>query len=93
VVDYYSGGLNNAATIIENYRRGIQRIPRTLWNLDVPVIAAVNGPAYGAGCDLTLMCDIRIASDTAVFAENFVKVGLIPGDGGAWLLPKVTGLS
>jgi len=83
----------SAGQIRDNYRRGIQRIPRALWDLDVPTIAAVNGPAYGAGCDLTLMCDIRIAAEEAVFAENFVKVGLIPGDGGAWLLPRAVGLS
>lgn len=83
----------SASQIRDNYRRGIQRIPRALWDLDVPTIAAVNGPAYGAGCDLTLMCDIRIAAEEAVFAENFVKVGLIPGDGGAWLLPRAVGLS
>ncbi|WP_404383836.1 crotonase/enoyl-CoA hydratase family protein [Caenispirillum salinarum] len=81
------------ARIRENYRRGIQRIPRALYDLDVPTIAAVNGPAYGAGCDLTLMCDIRIAAEEAVFAENFVKVGIIPGDGGAWLLPRAVGAS
>jgi len=79
--------------IREGYRGGIQRLPRAMWELSVPTIAAVNGPAYGAGCDLTLMCDIRIASDTATFAENFVKVGLIAGDGGAWFLPRQIGLS
>ncbi|MCP5370962.1 MAG: crotonase/enoyl-CoA hydratase family protein [Hyphomicrobiales bacterium] len=89
-VGTFAGG---AVDIADNYRTGIQRIPRTLWDLEVPVIAAVNGPAYGAGCDLTLMCDIRIASERAVFAENFVKVGIIPGDGGAWLLPRAIGLS
>lgn len=83
----------SSARVRENYRRGIQRIPRALWRIDVPTIAAVNGPAYGAGCDLTLMCDIRIAAEEAVFAENFVRVGIIPGDGGAWLLPRVVGLS
>jgi len=83
----------DAVTIAENYKKGIQRIPKALWALEVPVIAAVNGPAYGAGCDLTLMCDIRIASKKATFAENFVKVGIIPGDGGAWLLPRQVGLS
>lgn len=83
----------DALTVRENYRRGIQRVPKAVWNLEVPIIAAVNGAAYGAGCDLTLMCDVRIASETAVFAENFVKVGIIPGDGGAWLLPKAIGLS
>jgi len=75
------------------YRQGIQRLATALYNLEVPTIAAVNGAAIGAGCDLTCMCDIRIASQTASFAESFVKVGLIPGDGGAWLLPRVVGMS
>lgn len=79
--------------IREEYRNGIQRLPRALYNLDVPVIAAVNGPAIGAGFDLTCMCDIRIASEQATFAESFVKVGLVAGDGGAWLLPRVVGMS
>src|SRR5271155_2595784 len=70
--------------IATHYRTGIQRIPRALFQLDVPLIAAVNGPAIGAGCDLACMCDIRLASQNAVFAESFVKVGIIPGDGGAW---------
>ncbi len=83
----------DAAQVRNNYRKGIQRIPLALYGIDVPTIAAVNGPAYGAGCDLTLMCDIRIASTKAVFAENFLKVGIIPGDGGGWLLPRVVGLS
>lgn len=73
----------------ESYRNTIQRIPLALYELDVPVVAAVNGPAIGAGLDLACMCDIRIASDKALFAESFVKVGIVPGDGGAWLLPRV----
>ncbi len=81
------------AAIREEYRQGIQRIPLALYNLDVPTIAAVNGQAIGAGCDLTCMCDIRIASENASFAESFIKVGLVPGDGGAWLLPRVVGMS
>jgi enoyl-CoA hydratase/carnithine racemase len=80
-------------TIREEYRRGIQRLPRALYNLDVPLIAAINGPAIGAGLDLTCMCDIRIASEKATFAESFVKVGIVPGDGGAWLLPRAVGIS
>jgi len=82
-----------ATEIRDGYRRGIQRIPLAINNLEVPIIAAVNGPAIGAGCDLTMMCDMRIASEKALFAESFVKVGLIPGDGGAWFLPRVVGLS
>ncbi|MES0812999.1 crotonase/enoyl-CoA hydratase family protein [Roseibium sp. SCPC15] len=77
----------------DRYREGIQRVARAVWECEVPLIAAVNGPAYGAGCDMTCMCDIRIASSRATFAENFVRVGLISGDGGAWLLPRQVGLS
>lgn len=81
------------AELRDNYRKGIQRIPLALWELEVPTIAAVNGPAIGAGLDLACMCDMRVASEKAVFAESFVRVGIIPGDGGAWLLPRVVGLS
>jgi len=77
----------------EGYRRGIQRIPLAMHNLEVPLIAAVNGPAIGAGCDLAMMCDIRIASTKARFAESFAKIGIIPGDGGAWFLPRAIGMS
>lgn len=79
------------AQIREGYRRGIQRIPLALNRCDVPLIAAVNGPAVGAGCDLACMCDLRIASTRAWFAESFVKLGIIPGDGGAWFLPRAVG--
>lgn len=79
--------------IRDEYRRGIQRLPLALYNLEVPTIAAVNGAAIGAGCDLACMCDVRIASETAKFAESFIKVGLVPGDGGAWLLPRAVGMS
>jgi enoyl-CoA hydratase/carnithine racemase len=59
----------------------------------VPIVAAVNGAAVGAGCDLTCMADIRIAGESARFAESFVKVGIVPGDGGAFLLPRVVGFA
>ncbi|MCA4724432.1 crotonase/enoyl-CoA hydratase family protein [Mycolicibacterium fortuitum] len=75
------------------YIDGIQRIPRALGRLEVPLIAAVNGAAIGAGCDLAMMCDIRIASERASFAESFVQLGLIPGDGGTWFLPRAVGYS
>jgi enoyl-CoA hydratase/carnithine racemase len=81
------------ARIRQEYRDGIQRLTLALYHLDVPTIAAVNGPAIGAGCDLSCMCDIRLASEKASFAESFIRVGLIPGDGGAWLLPRVVGMS
>lgn len=75
------------------YRTGIQMIPTALYELEVPVVAAVNGPAIGAGLDLACMCDIRIASSRARFAESFVKLGIVPGDGGAWLLPRIVGMA
>lgn len=79
--------------IRHQYRRGIQRLTLGLFDLEVPVIAAVNGHAIGAGLDLACMCDIRIASEKARFAESFIKLGIIPGDGGAWLLPRIVGMS
>jgi enoyl-CoA hydratase/carnithine racemase/flavin reductase (DIM6/NTAB) family NADH-FMN oxidoreductase RutF len=79
---------------LENwYRSHIQRIPAVMDRLSVPVIAAINGHAIGAGCDLACMCDIRIAADDAIFAESFLRVGIIPGDGGAWLLPRIIGMA
>ncbi|KZS72031.1 enoyl-CoA hydratase [Mycobacterium kansasii] len=73
------------------YIDGIQRIPRALTRLEVPLIGAINGPAIGAGCDLAMMCDIRVASERAWFAESFVQLGLIPGDGGTWFLQRIVG--
>jgi enoyl-CoA hydratase/carnithine racemase len=73
------------------YRYGVQRVPRAMARCEVPVVAAVNGPAVGAGCDLAVMCDLRVASSTAFFAESFVKLGLVPGDGGAWFLTRAIG--
>ncbi|WP_353857366.1 crotonase/enoyl-CoA hydratase family protein [Azospirillum formosense] len=89
------GGINDPlpAQTRRNYKFGIQRLPLAFEALEVPIIAAVNGPAIGAGCDLACMCDLRIAAERAVFAESFVKVGIVPGDGGAWLLPRVVGFS
>ncbi|MBO1016837.1 crotonase/enoyl-CoA hydratase family protein [Achromobacter sp. SD115] len=86
-------GLGEPVRSRQAYRDGIQRVPLALCNLEVPTIAAVNGPAIGAGCDLACMCDMRLAAEEARFAESFVKLGLTPGDGGAWLLPRVVGMS
>ncbi|MEQ8652343.1 MAG: enoyl-CoA hydratase-related protein [Kiloniellales bacterium] len=81
----------SVAACEERYRRGIQQIPLALDRCEVPVIAAVNGPAIGAGCDLACMCDIRIGSSKAAFGETFVNLGIIPGDGGAWFLQRLIG--
>src|SRR5258708_21970048 len=71
----------------------IQRIPLALEDLDKPVLIAVNGVATGAGMDLALMGDIRYAAASARFAETYVKVGLVPGAGGAHFLPRLVGVS
>ena len=72
-------------------KRGLQKIPLALAELDKPVIAAVNGVATGAGMDLALMCDIRFAAAGARMAENYTRLGLVPGAGGAYFLPRIVG--
>ncbi|WP_204362835.1 enoyl-CoA hydratase/isomerase family protein [Litorivita pollutaquae] len=69
----------------------VQRIPLALEDMDKPVIAAMNGAAAGAGLDLALMCDLRIAARSATFGETYTKVGIVPGAGGAWFLPRLVG--
>lgn len=89
-----SGGFGGPGVHIrEQYRTGIHRIVRSVWGIEVPVIAAVNGPAIGLGNDVACLCDTRIAADTAIFGATFLKIGLIPGDGGAWLLPRIIGMA
>jgi len=73
------------------YRGVVHRIARSLYGLDVPLIAAVNGPAMGLGCDIAGLADIRIASEAARFGVPFLKLGILPGDGGAWLMPRNIG--
>ena len=87
------GALDSPAATRANYRRGVQSVIRALWDIEIPMIAAVNGPAIGLGCDLATLCDMRIASESARFASSFINVGLIPGDGGAWILPRAVGLA
>ncbi|WP_269713676.1 crotonase/enoyl-CoA hydratase family protein [Caulobacter sp. NIBR2454] len=86
----FAGG---GIAIRDNYRTNIHRIVRSIYGLEVPAIAAVNGAAVGLGCDVACMTDIRIASDQARFGVTFLKLGIIPGDGGAWLLPRTVGMS
>lgn len=81
----------SGAAIREQYRRVVHRIVRALYGLEVPLIAAVNGPAFGLGCDIAGLADMRVASDRASFGVPFLKLGIIPGDGGSWLLPRNVG--
>jgi enoyl-CoA hydratase/carnithine racemase len=80
-----------AAEVQEFYRHGIQRIPLAMQSCEVPTIAAINGPAIGAGFDLCNMCDIRIGCENTLLGETFINLGIIPGDGGAWFLQRVAG--
>lgn len=79
------------AEMTEKYRETIQQLTRFLATTDLVTIASVNGPAVGAGFDLVLGCDLRFGSRNARFAHTFIEMGIIPGDGGAWLLPRVVG--
>jgi enoyl-CoA hydratase/carnithine racemase len=81
----------DAVHLTSRYLRGIQQIPRRLQRFDKPVIAAVNGHAIGAGLDLACMADLRIVAHGAKLGSTFVKVGLVPGDGGAAFLTRTIG--
>lgn len=71
----------------------IQKIPLAMERLEIPVIAAVNGTARGAGLDMALMCDIRLCAASSTFAESYINMGVLSGDGGTWFLPRVIGVS
>jgi enoyl-CoA hydratase/carnithine racemase len=73
-------------------RDGVQSVPRAVALLDKPYIGAINGAATGAGMDMASQCDIRFASENARFSMSYARVGLIPGDGGCWYLPRIVGL-
>lgn len=76
----------------ERLRAHMHRVALAHADLDVPTIALVRGAAMGAGMDLALMCDLRIAGTSARFAESYVRLGLVPGDGGAYYLPRIVGV-
>jgi len=79
--------------IAQAYRDGIHRVPRAVYALRTPLIAAVNGAAVGAALDVVCMADIRLAAATASFGTGFIKIGIGPGDGAAWFLPRAVGES
>jgi 2-(1,2-epoxy-1,2-dihydrophenyl)acetyl-CoA isomerase len=81
------------AELRDRYHHGLQQVSRAFESCETPIVAAVNGPAIGAGLDLACMCDIRIASEKARFGETFVSVGLVPGDGGAYFLTRAIGFA
>ena len=76
----------------EEFRRLLgagRRVLTAIRQMAKPVVASINGPAYGAGFNLALACDLRIASESASFSQSFVKVGLHPDWGGTYFLPRV----
>jgi len=73
--------------------KNVHQIALALERIDCPVIAAINGTARGAGLDMALMCDMRVMDASAVIAESYINMGLMPGDGGAWFLPRIVGTS
>lgn len=74
-------------------RNSVHRVARAVFNLDKPYIAAVNGAAAGAGMDMASMADIRYASESAKFTMSYVRMGIIPGDGGCYYLPRIVGMA
>lgn len=71
----------------------MQGVPRVMERVDKPIIGMINGDAVGGGMDVAMMCDMRIASEKARFSEGYVRLGLVPGDGGAYYLPRLTGIA
>ncbi len=82
---------NYQSAVFRNYLEAGHELVRKIRRLPKPVLASVNGPAAGAGMNLALACDLRIASDQATFTQAFVRIGLHPDWGGTFLLPRVIG--
>jgi len=85
-------GVETAFSRKQSLAHRVHRIPLLMERMEKPVIVAVNGVAAGAGMDMALMGDIRIAARTARFAETYVRMGIFAGDGGAWFLPRIVGV-
>ncbi len=90
-LDAFNQGESSPLDAKRNLTDRIHRVAYALQDLDKPMIAAVNGVAVGAGMDMALMCDIRLAARSARFSEGYVRVGLVPGDGGCYFLPRLVG--
>jgi enoyl-CoA hydratase/carnithine racemase len=73
-------------------RENFHQLARFLWRFDKPTIAAVNGPAVAGGLALALLCDFRIAAESAKLGDTSLKFALMPDEGGAWLFPRFMGL-
>jgi len=93
VSSFSASASQTPAAIKAHLTEGVQRLPRKIVDIDKPVIAALNGIATGGGLDIALACDIRFAAESARFAETYARMGLIPGVGGAYLLPRIVGVA
>ena len=91
--DVLGGDPNSPAANRNSLRNSVQRVPRALFNMEKPYIAAVNGAAVGAGMDMASMADLRFSSERAKYGMAYVRMALIPGDGGAYYLPRIVGMS
>jgi enoyl-CoA hydratase/carnithine racemase len=87
-IDFVSTSLNRKNALWKY----VQKIPLLMEEIDKPTIAAINGDAIGAGLDMALQCDLRYTSESARFGEGYVKVGIVPGDGGGYYLPRIIGI-
>jgi 2-(1,2-epoxy-1,2-dihydrophenyl)acetyl-CoA isomerase len=87
-LDFTPGAMTDLGALIDGY---FNPLVRRLQALPIPVIAAVNGTAAGAGANLAMACDLIVAARSASFIQAFVKIGLVPDSGGTWLLPRRVG--
>ena len=99
--DVFSGGgdinvmkefAGDAQATLARLRTGLNRVVTLLHDLPKPVVAAVQGNAYGAGAVLAFQCDLAVVAEEATFSLSFRHVGLVPDTGGTWLLPRIVGL-